>query len=126
MADAQGPAEEFAALQAVIQAVQDLDVEARQRIFDAAATFLQLRSASHGPSRGPAGTTSAISSPVADASPSSAPYPSFSADTDMSPKEFLFQKQPRTDVERIATLAYYLTHYRDTPQFKTLDLSKLN
>jgi thymidine phosphorylase len=44
----------------------------------------------------------------------------------MSPKEFLFQKQPKTDVERIAALAYYLTHYRDMSQFKTLDLTKLN
>src|SRR5262249_3617495 len=26
----------------------------------------------------------------------------------------------------IAVLAYYLTHYRDQPFFKTLDLSKLN
>src|SRR5207249_5163711 len=42
------------------------------------------------------------------------------------PKEFLLEKQPRTDVERIACLAFYLTHYRDTPHFKTLDLSKLN
>ena len=29
-------------------------------------------------------------------------------------------------MEKIACLAYYLTHYRDTPHFKTLDLSKLN
>ena len=44
----------------------------------------------------------------------------------MSPKAFLIEKQPRTDVERMACLAYYLTHYRDTPHFKTLDLSQLN
>jgi hypothetical protein len=44
----------------------------------------------------------------------------------MSPKEFLLEKQPRTDVERVACLAYYLTHYREMPHFKTLDLSKLN
>jgi len=44
----------------------------------------------------------------------------------MSPKEFMIEKQPRTDVERVACLAYYLTHYRDQPHFKTLDLSKLN
>ena len=43
-----------------------------------------------------------------------------------SPKDFLFQKQPNTDSERIACLAYYLTHYRATPHFKTLDISKLN
>jgi len=44
----------------------------------------------------------------------------------MSPKDFLLEKQPRTDVERIACLAYYLTHYRATPHFKTIDLSILN
>jgi hypothetical protein len=43
-----------------------------------------------------------------------------------SPKQFLLNKQPRTDVERIACLAFYLTHYRDLPHFKTLDLAKLN
>lgn len=51
---------------------------------------------------------------------------SFSEDRSMSPKEFLFQKQPRTDIERVACLAFYLTHYRDTPFFKTFDISKMN
>jgi hypothetical protein len=44
----------------------------------------------------------------------------------MSPKDFLLEKEPRTDVERIACLAYYLTHYRSAPHFKTVDLSMLN
>ena len=44
----------------------------------------------------------------------------------MSPKDFLVEKAPKTDVERIACLAYYLTHYRATPHFKTLDISVLN
>ena len=43
-----------------------------------------------------------------------------------SPKDFLFQKQPNTDAERVACLAFYLTHYRAMPHFKTLDISKLN
>ena len=43
-----------------------------------------------------------------------------------SPKDFLFQKQPSTDVERVACLAFYLTHHRGMPHFKTLDISKLN
>jgi hypothetical protein len=50
----------------------------------------------------------------------------FSEDRSLSPKAFIMQKQPRTDVERVACLAYYLTHYRDMPHFKTIDLSKLN
>jgi hypothetical protein len=44
----------------------------------------------------------------------------------VSPKDFLLDKKPRTDVERVACLAYFLTHYRDTPFFKTIDISKLN
>ena len=52
--------------------------------------------------------------------------PHFGDRDELPPKEFMFQKQPRTDIERIACLAYYLTHYRDTRQFKTIDLSKLN
>lgn len=50
----------------------------------------------------------------------------FSDRPDISPKEFLIDKEPRTDVERVACLAYYLTHYLNTPHFKTLDISKLN
>ena len=43
-----------------------------------------------------------------------------------APKDFLFRKQPNTEVERVACLAYYLTHYRSTSHFKTTDISKLN
>ena len=113
------PRAEFAALQRIVSALQDLDDEARVRIFNAAATFLRIdvngRQAGH---RVPSG----VDAPASN-SPS---YPSFSTDTAPSPKEFVFEKNPRTDVERIAVLAYYLTHYRDLPHFKTLDLSKLN
>jgi hypothetical protein len=110
--------DEFAALQNVISALRDVDADARARIVEAATTFLEI-----GPRRGPASRDA--DEPLPSGS-SQAPYPSFSADVSVSPKEFLFEKQPRTDVERLAALAYYLTHYRDTPQFKTLDLSKLN
>src|SRR5262249_52301053 len=50
----------------------------------------------------------------------------FSEEKTVSAKEFVFQKKPQSDVERVTVLAYYLTHYRDTPYFKTLDISKLN
>ena len=48
------------------------------------------------------------------------------AEQTMSPMEFMQNKQPQTDEERIACLGYYLTHFLDTPQFKTSDVSKLN
>ena len=46
--------------------------------------------------------------------------------TELSPKQFMMEKSPQTNVERIACLAFYLTHFRDTPHFKTLDISRLN
>ena len=44
----------------------------------------------------------------------------------VTPKEFMRLKQPVTDVQRVACLAYYLARARGTAQFKTLDLTKLN
>jgi len=52
--------------------------------------------------------------------------PSFSEDRSISPKQFMLEKQPKTDVERVACLAYYLTHYRGIQNFNALDVSKLN
>ena len=54
------------------------------------------------------------------------PASSFSEDRDLSPKEFILQKKPLTDVERVACLAYYMEHYREQAKFKTIDISKLN
>jgi hypothetical protein len=56
----------------------------------------------------------------------SEPTDRFSREQSLSPKEFLLKKQPRSDMERVACLGYYLAHYRDQPHFKTLDISKLN
>jgi len=115
-------AEEFDALQTVIAALRNLDPEARHRILESTATFLGISSA-HSKTKEVLGTPSALSAPPGLAGATRAP---FSEDTSMSPKEFLMEKAPKTDVERIACLAYYLTHYRSTPHFKTLDISMLN
>ena len=52
--------------------------------------------------------------------------PRFSSLEELTPKEFLFQKKPETEVERAACLAYYLSRYRDVQQFRTIEISKLN
>jgi hypothetical protein len=54
------------------------------------------------------------------------PRSTFSEDRSISPKEFLLEKRPQTDIEKVACLAYYLTHYLAVENFKTLDISKLN
>ena len=52
--------------------------------------------------------------------------PHFRTQEPLTPKEFLFEKQTTTNVQRVACLAYYLAQYRDMPHFKTIDISKLN
>ena len=98
----------------VITAFRKLDNDGRQKLIRTVATLFGLESDVH--SR----ATTAVQ--VGSATHQDR----FSKDRPTSPKEFLFKKQPRTDVERVACLAYYLTHYRDQPFFKTLDISKLN
>jgi len=111
------PLEELEALQVVIGALQPLGAEARARIYDSAGRFLRISAPSISPPQ--RGIQPRVS-------PLDSPSPTFSEDRSMSAKEFLLVKQPRTDVERMACLAFFLTHYRDTPHFKTLDLSKVN
>lgn len=43
-----------------------------------------------------------------------------------TPKQFMAQKKPRTDAERITCLAYFITQHRQTQQFKTKALTDLN
>jgi hypothetical protein len=42
-----------------------------------------------------------------------------------TPKQFIAQKQPENHCERVACLAYYLTHYRDAPKFKTPEIRQM-
>ena len=44
----------------------------------------------------------------------------------LPPKQFIAQKKPGNNYERVACLAYYLANYRDMPHFKTSDITKLN
>jgi hypothetical protein len=43
-----------------------------------------------------------------------------------SPKQFVAQKRPTTDTERVAVLAYFLTNARSTSEFKTKDITAIN
>lgn len=43
-----------------------------------------------------------------------------------SPKEFMREKNPHTEVEKVLCLGHYLTTFRGQPHFKTRDLTALN
>lgn len=104
----------------IVIALKDLDEESQIRTLHAVTTFLGI-------SLGAGGRTVSYSSPTLASENTNAKTDSyFSEDRTMSAKDFLKEKAPKTDIERIACLAYYLTYYNNTPFFKTIDLSTLN
>ena len=110
-----GSPNEAAVLSKLIGCLSDLDEETRLRLLDTVSTFFRI------PRSRRAGATEITPQAFTTSKPSS-----FSEDRDISPKEFLLAKEPKTDIERVACLAFYLTNYRNTPHFKTIDISKLN
>ena len=113
---------EFETVSRIIRILEPLSDDGRRHALNTVATWFRLAPP----------TSQAIPNPVAGSSHriggaiGSAGDEKFSGRQEISPKEFIFEKDPVTDVERMACLAYYLTHFRDVPHFKTIDLSKLN
>lgn len=102
----------------VIADLRDLSSEEQRKLLETVATFFGLHSLPQNANHPKSSTTTIPASRP--------PGGGFSEARDISAKEFILQKQPRSEVERVACLAFYLTHYRSTPHFKTIDISKLN
>ena len=105
---------EFAVIQTCLNALEPLEEERR-------SFALQMILSRLGSSIAPAGANGMAGRPAGGAVAHSAANVGT-----MTSKEFLRTKKPTTDVERITVLAYYLTHNRSTPHFKTQDLTALN
>lgn len=100
--------QEIEALKTALEALSPLDDEARGR----AITWLGSALGVEGPHTTGQGTGSSSGTTV---------------NGDLgSPKQFLAQRAPRSDIERVTVLAYYLTHARGKAHFKTAELSTLN
>lgn len=114
------PVHELEAFNKIVSAIKSVTGEdAQVRVVKSALTFLGWADTF---SKRISGETQRSSDQPANSATAS----QFSEDRNISAKEFILSKKPMTDIERVACLAYYLTHYRDTPHFKTLDISKLN
>src|SRR5436305_6816499 len=109
---------ELEALQTIISSLSPFKRDAQLRLLAAVTTFLNLRGVTF-----PSAVESRnvwedfFPSPTNPMPPqpslSDANRPKFSNRPDLSPKQFVMEKEPRTDLERAATLAFYLTHYRN-------------
>ena len=105
-------------LSTIVGLLKKLEPDAQQRVLHSVQTFLAIPSQrdAHSPIHAKVSQGSFLGDSPTD----------FSRDRTLSPKEFIRDKKPVTEADRVTCLAYYLTHYRDTPHFKTVDISTLN
>ena len=112
-------AERAAALQRMIGELLPFSSDDRRSLIETLSTFFELNQPKNG-------STTHAPAP-AHSSPSRGTPFQFSERSDVpSPKEFMLDKAPRTDVERVACLAYYLARYRGIAHFKTGEISALH
>lgn len=106
----------FGIVSRITELLEPLTTDDREHVLRTVATWFRVELS-------PAGESHA-SSP---AQPAKTPEDEkFSNRPVLSVKDFIFEKDPATEPERMACLAYYLTHYMETPHFKTVDLTRLN
>lgn len=109
---------EVVALEAIIDALDPLDEQQKLWVLQTAASRFSLRIENAVPSRGTYPEGAGASAPSSAEPISTGEY--------STPQEFIRAKSPKTDVQRVTCLAYYLTKFRKTPLFKTKDLVALN
>ena len=116
----------FQAFQQVADVLLPLKNDLRHRVYATVGTFFGFAAQPAGSVEinVPPPTGRRPKQPQTKATPTKA-TPKVSRDAS-SPKDFLAEKQPNTDVERVACLAYYITHHRSTKQFKAAELDKLS
>lgn len=114
--------QELQALAAVLDALGPLDEKARTFVLRTAIERLELSI-----SVGNAGKGERIARAVRDDEDTDRNGGGSARDGETpSAKDFLKDKKPASDVQHIAVLAYYLTHYGDKDEFNTQDLMALN
>jgi hypothetical protein len=113
---AKGLPKEVAALAAVLGAVEGLEVDEQRWVFSAALSKLGLDRTTAAPLPTLGGVTASGASG----------RDTIGGGDSLTPKDFLKNKNPQSDVQRVACLAYYLSHHRGQTSFKTKDLTALN
>jgi hypothetical protein len=118
MAKQKGALPEVEALGTILAALAELDGPQRTWVLASVAAKLEIAIPNLAGAPRPAGANALLAG-------SGAAIPGHPG-TNAHAKAFLRAKNPTNTVQRVACLAYYLTHYRATPEFKTRDISKMN
>jgi hypothetical protein len=114
MANKQEFQADIEALGKVLTALSNLNLSAQQWVLSTAAGRLNL----------PAATSAQPTSNTSTKPAATTTTPG--GLKDFSPKEFMRQKSPKSDVDRVACLAFYLTYARNTSAFSARDLTAMN
>lgn len=115
---------ELESLKAMLHSLEPLDETQRRFVLKTVAERMGVSIPTGGQER--TGGTSVGSSKASPPVGTDAPTEGGVVLDSQTPKQFLKAKLPKTDVQRIACLGYYLTSARSQKHFKTLDLTKLN
>lgn len=102
------------ALKLVIEALDPLETAEKQWVLQSAASLWSVAA--------PALGSNNSGKPVGPAGAGSAPVANHGQDL----KSFVKAKNPQSETQRVACLAYYLANFRDTHAFKAADIAKLN
>lgn len=114
---------ELEALSAVLEALGDLEPAEQEFVMQTASGRLGLSTATPRNSGGSDSRGAGNSGPgTGNGLPNGSPSP----DRPQSVKQFLKDKKPDADIQRIAVLGYYLNNYADQDAFNVTDLIKLN
>src|SRR5580692_3007811 len=101
----------FGIVAKIIEVLEPLSLHDREHVLRTVTTWLRVGVSAD------AGLTESSATPISSSHPSPSDDEKFSDRAVQSAKEFLMEKDPITEVERLACLAYYLTHFQETPQF---------
>jgi hypothetical protein len=112
----------FGTVSQIIEMLEPLTTSDREHVLQTVATWLRIGPAARGVNIAP----SIEPIPFQSSQQQGPNDDKFSNRPELSVKEFVFEKNPTTEAERVACLAYYMTHYLDMPHFKNIDLSRLN
>jgi hypothetical protein len=118
--------EELESLKIILHALEPLDEAQRRFVLKTVAERMGVAMTSSSGSGQERAAGTAAGEPIVSPGAACGAAGNGNVSADQTPKQFLRLKMPKTDVQRIACLAYYLTQAREQTHFKTEDLTKLN